>query len=90
MKRAGLFLVLLLAAVYGGDYLSVVFRIPGNRDPFGSVKIKRYISVQLKGNKTEFYPADPEVQQCVYSLFPHFGDSPCWYVTRHTVKHIEM
>lgn len=90
MKRAAFLLIFTLLAIYGGDYLSVRFRIPGNRASFDTVKIKRYYAVQLKGNKMEFYSLDPEMQQCVYSLFPHFGDNPCWYVKRHTTKRIDM
>ena len=26
----------------------------------------------------------------VYSIFPHFGHNPCWYVTRHTVRYIRI
>ena len=90
MKRATLIVVLLLCATYGGDYLSLALRFPGNRDPFGTVQVKRYYAVRLKGNKVEYYSLDPATEQCVYSLFPHFGDNPCWYVSRHTRKQIDM
>jgi hypothetical protein len=29
---------------------------------------------------------DPQTELCVRSLFPHLGHSPCWYVSRRTVK----
>jgi hypothetical protein len=32
----------------------------------------------------------PAPQDCVYSLFPHFGDSPCWYLSRHTRQQVNV
>ena len=89
MKRALLFAVMALAILYTGDYLSVRYRIP-NREPLGTVQIQRYYAVRQKDRKTEYYFLDPEAQQCVHSLFPHFGSNPCWYVSRHTKKEIDM
>jgi len=83
-------IVLSLAALYVGDYLSVRYRIPKSRDPLGSVDIKVYYAVGLKGNKVEYMPGDPETQTCVHSLFPHLGYQPCWYVSRHRQKWIEI
>jgi hypothetical protein len=27
----------------------------------------------------------PQSMECVNALFPHYGDTPCWYMKRHTV-----
>ena len=78
-----------LVILYTGDYLSVRYRIP-NREPLGTVKIQRYYAVRQKDRKVEYYFLDPENQQCVHSLFPHFGSNPCWYVGRNTKKEINM
>jgi len=75
--------------LYAGDYLSVRFRIP-NREPLGTVKIQRYYAVRQKDRKVEYYFLEPENQQCVHSLLPHFGSNPCWYVSRQTKKEIDM
>jgi len=40
----------------------------------------------VKGGKEEFYFDQPQVEVCVRALFPHFGDAPCWYARRHTMK----
>jgi len=80
---------MLLVILYTGDYLSVRFRI-ANREPLGTVKIQRYYAVRQKDRKVEYYFLDPENQQCVHSLFPHFGCNPCWYVSRHAKKEIDM
>ena len=89
LKRILLITALSLIGFYVGDDLSVRFRIPHNRAQFGSVTIKRYYAVKLKDRKTEFYPADPETRQCVYSLFPHYGYGPCWYLSRKKQQQID-
>jgi hypothetical protein len=82
--------VLLALVTYAGDYLSLRYRIPKNRDPFPSVAIQPYYAIHQKNGKTEYDFAPPENQVCVHSLFPHFGYSPCWYVKRHTEKRIDI
>jgi hypothetical protein len=83
-------LVLLALLTYAGDYLSVRYRIPNNRDPFSTVTIQPYYAIHEKNGKTEYDFATPENQACVRSLFPHFGYSPCWYVKRHTERRIDI
>jgi len=94
MKRALLIavaaLLILAGAVYAGDFASVRFHIPRRRQLYSVVKVQPYYAVRLKDNKTEFYFLDPQNEVCVHSLFPHFGHRPCWYVSRHTQKRIDM
>jgi hypothetical protein len=82
--------IVAVCLLYAGDDLSVRLRIPGNRDPFGTVHVDRYYAIPEKNNKVEFLRADPETVTCVHSLFPHFGYSPCWYASRTTQKRIDM
>jgi len=89
MKRVFLFAAMALVLLYAGDYLSVRYRIP-NREPLGTVKIQRYYAVRQKDRKTEYYFLDPENRQCVHSLFPQMGFSPCWYLSRKTKQEIDM
>jgi hypothetical protein len=90
MKRILFITILSLLILYIGDYISVRYRIPKDRDQFGMVKVQRYYAVGLKSGKTDFMFLPPQNQVCVHSLFPHFGDTPCWYLTRRNVKRIEM
>ncbi len=90
MKRILFTAVLLLGVVYAADYLSVRYRIPGNREALGVVKIQRYYAVPQKNRKTEFIFIEPETEVCAHSLFPHFGYRPCWYVNRKKVKRIDV
>jgi hypothetical protein len=89
MKRALLVVAMALVLLYTGDYLSVRYRIP-NREPLGTVKIQRYYAVRQKDRKTEYYFLEPETRQCVHSLFPQMGFSPCWYLSRQTKQEINM
>jgi hypothetical protein len=79
----------LLAAVYVCDYASLRFLIP-KRQPFGSVMVVRSYAVALKDRQTEYMFDPPTAQTCVNSLFPHFGDTPCWYLSRHPRQQIKV
>jgi hypothetical protein len=81
--RILIFVLGLLAAVYAADDLSVRYRIPNSRQPFGTVTVQRYDAISEK-NKTEFVYEGPIHQTCVRSVFPHLGYQPCWYLSRHT------
>jgi len=82
-------LLLLLAIVYAGDYLWLRVRIWRHQNAFGSVEVQPYYAIAEKNNKTQFISADPLTVPCVHALFPHFGDNPCWYVSRHTDQRID-
>jgi hypothetical protein len=79
----------ILAVMYIGDYLGLRYKMwnPKAGGAFGNVTV--YDSVTLKGGKTEILFDQPQSVVCVYSLFPHFGDNPCWYVRRKTVKGLD-
>jgi hypothetical protein len=80
--------LLVLSAIYVVDDLSVRFRIPPRRQPFGSVTVERYDAIPEKNGKVEFGFEPPVQQTCVRSLFPHLGYAPCWYLSRHAEQRI--
>jgi len=90
MRRLVIITAGLLALLYAGDYLSVRYRIPKSRDPYGVVKVRTYYVVPQKNGKPEFYFLQPEDQTCVRSLFPHLGLKPCWYLRRKSQNPIDM
>jgi hypothetical protein len=94
MKRAilrGAFAMLtLVLLVYVGDYLSLRYQIPRGRPQFGQVTVDTLWAIQKKNGKTEYQLGQPESDACVHSLFPHYGYNPCWYVSRHTEKRIDI
>jgi hypothetical protein len=78
--------VLLTLFVYGCDYLYARLR----HEPFADIHIERYLAVAQHFNKIGYERTSPITERCVYSLFPHFGHNPCWYVTRHTLIFIKV
>jgi hypothetical protein len=80
----------LLSISYAGDYGVLRYRISRNRNPFGQVTVHPFYAIQEKGGKVEYQFADAETDRCVRSWFPHMGYSPCWYLTRHTEKRIDI
>ena len=74
-----------VALLYAGDYLAVRLPIPSGRQQYGSVTTRTELLVTQKDKKTEFYFEPPEDTECVNSIFPHFGDYPCWWLINHPV-----
>jgi hypothetical protein len=72
--------------VYGCDDLYARIR----HEPFADIRIERYLAIAEHFNKVNYERTDPVAERCVYSLFPHFGHNPCWYVTRHTMRFIPI
>lgn len=95
LKYTLIFAIALLALTYCADYLSVQIRMrrPKPDDPLEIVTALRLLAIDEKGNKTEFMVDPVQPQQsavCVHSLFPHFGNAPCWYVKRKFAQPIPM
>ncbi len=66
-------------AVYAGDWL--VFKLRGS--PQSKVIVNHYLTVPLKGNKSEFDYLGSANEACSVSLFPQGGLSPCWQLRRN-------
>jgi hypothetical protein len=79
-----------LAVVYAGDYALLRYRVSANSAAFDTVTVKPYYAVPRKDNKLEYLPDDPQDETCVNSLFPHLGDSPCWYLRTHTKQRVDL
>jgi hypothetical protein len=94
-KRILVSVVLVLALLYGGDYLYVRFRLlrPKPADPFEAIQTLRVLAIPEKNGKTEYQvdALNPEqTVTCVHSLFPHYSYSPCWYVKPRINQPIPM
>lgn len=86
IKRVLFAAVLLAVAVYVGDYAVLHLR----HDPLGSVMVQRSYEVALKSAKTEYMRDDPRPVDCVNSMLPHGGNSPCWYLVRHPKQIVKI
>jgi hypothetical protein len=95
VKRGGGAVIVLLVLVYAGDDIRVRWKMahPKSGDAFGTVQMERLYAIPQKNGKVEyeFDALQPEVTTpCVHSLFPHMGDTPCWYLRRNSQKPIPM
>ena len=88
--RALLGIVALFGLTYAGDYCCLRYQIPRSRPQFGQVTVNVLYVIHVKGGKIQYEPGAQETDTCVHSLFPHFGDPPCWYAMRHTDKLINI
>ena len=90
LRKALVAILVVAASLYVLDYLVLRYRMARNQTPFGTVTVRPYYAVPQKDHKTEFLFGDPQDETCVNSLFPHLGDSPCWYLSRNTQKRVDM
>ena len=72
--------------VYAFDVLYAHLR----KAPFANVRIDQYYAVTEKFNMIAYERGTSVTERCVYSIFPHFGNSPCWYLMRHTLRYIKV
>lgn len=89
MSKILLAIVGVAAFIFLSDYLSLALRVP-KREPIGSVEVLRYYEVALKNRKTEYMRDEPRQIPCVRSLLPHYGDTPCWYLEKHTKQTVKL
>ncbi len=82
--RVGLGLLLLLAVLYAGDYVSVKYRMRKNSpgDPLEAVQVQRIYAIPHKDGRAEYVFGPRETQTCVHSIFPHLGYTPCWQLKK--------
>jgi hypothetical protein len=84
--RSALALIALFVVVYLGDM--AVYKLRGS--PQSKVTVNHYLTVPLKGNKTEFdYQGTLDVP-CSVSLFPQSGASPCWQLRKNPNQNTQM
>jgi hypothetical protein len=88
--RLAQFVVLGLVLLYAGDYASARFRLPGDRQTLGSVDVQIMWAIKQKNGRIDYELGDTETRPCLYSLFPHLGYTPCWYLSRHKNQVIEV
>ena len=76
-----------LAVLYVVDL--IVARVSGDV-AFGSVRVNVLYAVPEKAARMDFSAGAPQDIECVRALFPHFGDPPCWYASRHKTKRVDL
>jgi hypothetical protein len=83
-------LLLALVLIYAGDFVSARYRIPGNRQTLETVQVQTMWAIKQKNGRIDYSLGDTNPQTCIRSLFPQLGYTPCWYLTRHTHKIVQV
>jgi hypothetical protein len=82
LKRVLAGIVLLGACIWTVDWLVLSRKI--DRDGgFGQVEVRRRYEVHLKNRQIDQRRQQPQMVECVESVFPHYEEEPCWYLKRH-------
>jgi len=76
-------LIAAVALAYAGDYIYLRVRMlhPTPTNPFETMTRTRVLAIPQKSGKLDYQidQTQPvETLTCVHSLFPHYGDQPCW------------
>jgi hypothetical protein len=91
LGRVLLVAMVFAAVLYAADYAVIMYRVARkNSSPFGSVEVHPYYAIRQKNKSVEFDFLPPVNQDCVHSLFPHFGDAPCWYLERNKQQRTDI
>jgi hypothetical protein len=86
LRRIAVMLIAVFIGVYLGDW--AVYRLRGS--PQSKVAVNRYLTVPLKGNKTEIDDLGTQDVPCSRSLFAQSGESPCWQLRRNKNQNVQM
>jgi hypothetical protein len=90
VRKIAIGLVVLVALVYAGDYLSIHVPIPPGRERFGTMQVKPFYAVPLKNGKLEYMYQDAQTETCSHSLFPQYGHTPCWRESGKPDKQLKL
>jgi hypothetical protein len=76
---------LLIAITFVVDYVVLRIRVlhATATIPFEHLTRNRLLAIKVKNGTTEYEPDEARPTEditCVHTLFPHYGDQPCWYV----------
>ena len=91
LPRVATAFVVTLLLIYAFDWVWLHMRISRHQTAaFDTVQVEVIDQIPEKGNKAEYVPEGAQPETCVRSIFPHNGDSPCWYLRRHATRQINF
>ena|SRR5271169_4108161 len=95
LRRAFLAALAIMAIAYILDLSWYHLRLsfPSLGSAAGSMHRTRIIAIAGKNNKVEYEIDSMQPEEdvpCTYTLFPHSGHAPCWYLARHLNDPIPM
>ena len=83
-------IALAVGLAWAADYAVLARKVAREAGAFGDVEVRRSYAVHLRNNRVEQDMGKPALEECVYSLFPHYDESPCWYLARHATRSEEL
>jgi hypothetical protein len=86
LQRIVVVLVAAAVVLYVGDW--AVYRMRGS--PQSHVTVSQYLTIPLKGNKSEYDYLGSISVACSVSLFPQDGESACWKLRRNSTQNTKM
>ena len=86
MRRIGELVLAALVLLYAGDFVVAHAR----RDATGQIVVHQFYAVRLKGKKVEYMPLEDANETCSRSIFPQMGYRPCWWVSGHRTRQIDV
>ena len=90
MQRALAGVLLFAALAWTADWLVLRHKVAGDSDAFGEVEVHYRYAIHLKNKRIEQSPEKVKTVECVQSMFPHYDETPCWYLERHTDQFEEL
>jgi hypothetical protein len=95
LKQIAMAIVATVVVLYVGDYALLRAKLmwPKLGAGTGTVTMLRMYAIPQKNGRVEFEmdANQPQVTvPCVHSVFPHLGNSPCWYLQRNSDKPIPV
>jgi hypothetical protein len=75
--------ILLASLAWTADWLVLRHKVNADGDAFGDVEVRYRFNVHLRNRQIEQRSEKPQSVECVNSVFPHYDESPCWYLQRH-------
>jgi len=75
--------IVLAAAMWTVDWLLLKRKIAQDNGAYGQVEVHRRFAIHLKNKRVEEHTQKPHMEECVRSLFPHYDETPCWYLEGH-------
>ncbi len=87
--RCGGTIALLFGFLYMADYLFLRYHISANYAPLDAIHAPNAVPKEDQKTMLESDTTTAD-HECVHSLFPHMGQSPCWLLTWRTDRRIKM
>ncbi len=86
LKMSAIALAAAAGLVYAIDTATLFARGKDNPQLYSDVAVDQVFTSTNKWKEVEWSRGTAVTERCVYALFPHFGNRPCWYVQRHTMR----